>query len=101
MPEKITLPMVKKLLEEGLPWPKELPTEHSYTRLHDDHDGTMQGTLCVYFNRVGDAYISTDLPGGKPLRFRTDNGGGNSVRVRNALVLLALACKWDSEGRLI
>ena len=100
MPREISLKEIKKLLEDGLAWPQELATDCLYTRLHDDHDGTGQGTLSVQFNGVGDAYVVTDLPHGEPLRFRTSGGGGNSVRVRNALMLLALACKWDSEGRV-
>ena len=84
---------------ENLPWPLELDTDVVYERLHDDDDGAREGRLLVQFNSVGDAYISTDKHRGSPLRFRTELGGGNSPRVRNALVLLALAIQMDSRKR--
>ena len=37
MPKKDVL---RKLLEDGFEWPRELGTGRGYQRLHDDHDGT-------------------------------------------------------------
>jgi len=87
-----------KILED-LPWPQELSTGTSYRRLHDDHDGTREGELIVGFSPDGDAWVYTDKHQGPSLRFRMPMGGGRSPRVRNALVLLALAIKLDSEER--
>lgn len=86
----------KKLLEASF-WPDALRAETGYRRLHDDHDGTYQGWLGVYFDRMGDAYLSID--GSPALRFRTWGGGGMSERTRNALVLLAEAIRMDNEDR--
>jgi hypothetical protein len=89
--------VVLKLLE-NLPWTgviAELEThpEKSYTRLHDDHDGTGEGILRVTLLKNGDAVVQTD----DCLRFRSIIGGTHSPRIRNALVILALAIKLDTE----
>jgi hypothetical protein len=90
--------VLHKILE-GFPWPSELRTMTPYRRLHDDHDGTREGELIVQFTPDGDAWVYIDKLQGASLRFRFSSGGGNSPRVRNALVLLALAIKLDSEDR--
>ena len=51
----------------------------------------------VQINQVRDIYIATDRKPGQFSRFRTSGGGGHSLRVRNALMLLALAIKLDNE----
>jgi hypothetical protein len=87
---------IKKLLEVPF-WPSSLTPNKPYTRLHDDHDGTHQGRIGVIFDQMGDAYIFSDH---QPfLRFRTWGGGGNSLRVRNALVILAEAIRLDNEDK--
>ena len=79
-------------------WIPELDVNVAYERLHDDHDGTFRGKINVAFSIDGDAWISVD--GHRSLRFRTYEGGGMSLRVRNALVVLALAIKLDNEEYL-
>ncbi|MFA6306271.1 MAG: hypothetical protein WCV70_00100 [Patescibacteria group bacterium] len=79
-------------------WMPELSSGESYERLHDDHDGTGEGVLNVTFLPDGDATISIDIR--TPLRFRNWLGGGMSLRVRNALMLLAWAIKLDNQMRL-
>ena len=99
MADKFTS-QVKKLLKTPPCWPEELTTKKSYIRLHDDHDGTKQGKLCVLFGPDGDAYVSIsgEFPS-ESLRFRAPLGGGRSPMTRNALIILALAMKWDNENR--
>lgn len=98
MPKKRSLDdIVRKLLDEGLPWPAELQANTVYERVQDDHDGTQEGKIKVGFTQDGDAWVTTDKHRGPTLRFRTLLGGGNSVRVRNALVLLALAIHLENE----
>ncbi len=86
---------VKRFLEEPS-WIPELNSGEVYTRLHDDNDGTFTGILSIQFDRNGDAYIATDVGKLKNLRFRTFGGGGKSLRVKNALMILALAIKLDN-----
>jgi hypothetical protein len=98
MPKKEPLDeIVRKLLDSGLPWPPELNADTVYEREHDDHDGTHEGKIQVGFTPDGDAWITTDKHRGPALRFRTPFGGGSSIRVRNALVLLALAIHRENE----
>lgn len=76
----------------------DLTTRQAYIRLHDDHDGTGQGSIIVSFSEDGDAWIEVDPSHDRaPLRFRSFFGGGMSLRVRNALMILALAIKLDNE----
>ena len=75
----------------------DLITEEFYRRLHDDHDGTFSGGISVSVDRNGDVWLNTD--GQRSLRFRTSIGGGQSLRVRTALTILALAIKLDNEER--
>lgn len=86
----------KRVLEYPF-WIQGLGHEQ-YSRLQDDHDGTGRGRIQVSFDQMGDAWFSTDLsPRG--LRFRTHGGGGMSLRVRAALMILAYAIKLDNEDR--
>ena len=96
----LSIKTIHKLLNEPLPLPEELDPSGIYSRLHDDHDGTMQGSIVVSFNpRVGDVWVDVRHPEHSTLRFRDWNGGGRSLRVRNALVLLALAIKLDNDEK--
>ena len=66
--------------------------------MHDDHDGTKKGAVNVTFSEDGDAWVSIlGKDNGESLRFRTFFGGGQSPRVRNALMILALAIKLDND----
>ena len=88
---------IREFLESPV-WPENLVDREFYTRLHDDHDGTREGTLHVMFGCDGDAYISIhDAPPFGALRFRTFSGGGKSLRTRAALLLLAEAIRLDNE----
>jgi len=79
-------------------WISELKTEQLYERFHDDHDGTFKGSLGVSCLPNGDIQVGVmGVPTGFALRFRNVFGGGMSERVRNALMLLALAIKLDNE----
>ncbi|HZZ99135.1 MAG TPA: hypothetical protein VFK07_00280 [Candidatus Paceibacterota bacterium] len=80
-------------------WPKGLQQGMVHTRLHDDREGEFQGELEVLVGPDGDAWIRTTHPDGEMLRFRTFSGGGQSVRVRNALLLLAKAIELDNTER--
>jgi hypothetical protein len=91
---------IEALLGESMIWPEGLEARERYERLHDDHDGTGQGKLVVVIGEDGDAWV--DVQGKRPmetLRFRTHQGGGRSVRVRNALLMLAFAIKLDNDAR--
>lgn len=85
---------IKKILEASF-WLQSLETNSSYSRLHDDHDGTYEGVVTVGFSCDGDAWISID--NSRPIRFRTAFGGGMSLRTRNALLILAEAIRLDNE----
>jgi len=102
------LPSVERLIKdahrvlENPFWIDEIEPDFSYERLHDDHDGTFEGKICVNFLSNGDAVISVVDIRHRPssyLRFRTPGGGGKSPRTRNALMLLALAIKLDNEEK--
>ena len=94
---EISIKDIKKILETPF-WPQQLTIDTQYSRLHDDHDGTGVGSVSVSFDFNGDGYICThtEIPGSS-LRFRTELGGGMSLRVRNALLVLALAIQLDTE----
>lgn len=84
-------------LIEGAYWPTSLETKTRYARRQDDTDGKTSADqyLAVAFSPDGDAWV--DLPGtAGSLRFRTWAGGGQSSRVRNALLVLAEAIKRDN-----
>lgn len=84
----------RRVLEYSF-WIDDLYTQTRYERIHDDHDGTYEGRLTVCIGRDSDVWIETDTL--SPMRFRTYHGGGKSFRVRNALMILALAIKLDNE----
>lgn len=92
---------LKKVHEffDSPPWLPTLKSEVSYERTHDDDDGSKKGRLSVMFGPDGDAYLMTDTRPGEALRFRTFFGGGRSLRVRDALMILAEAIRLDNEER--
>lgn len=76
-----------------------LKTMITYSRQHDDNDGGLPGVISVFMGADSDLHVSIDT--WKALRFRDPEwGGGRSPRVRNALMLLALAIKLDNEESL-
>lgn len=79
-------------------WIAGLLTNVSYERIQDDHDGTKEGRLILQIGADGDVWFNTDKHH-TPMRFRSFGGGGQSRRVRNALMILALAIKLDNEER--
>jgi hypothetical protein len=87
---------IHKILEEPF-WPEEIDSNEPYTRVHDDCDGDMSQTLSVTFSIDGDAWVTTEFSASR--RFRTYQGGGMSLRVRNALLILAMAIKKDNEEK--
>lgn len=93
------LKTVKEFLEDPV-WPPELEPMKAYIRVHDDHDGTRRGKVCVTLADDGDAWLEVEPNHhGGALRFRSQFGGGDSPRVRAALMLLMLAIKLDSEEK--
>lgn len=88
---------VHRVLENPF-WIPDLIAKKSYTRIHDDHDGTFEGAITVTFSEDGDAWVNVDPSYNRSaLRFRNFFGGGMSLRVRNALMILAFAIKLDNE----
>ncbi len=89
---------IDALLGEHMIWPEGLEAATQYRRTHDDHDGTCDGKISVVIGHDGDAWV--DLQGKRPcesLRYRTYQGGGRSLRVRNALLILAYAIMLDNK----
>jgi len=80
-------------------WLQSLDTRTGYTRRHDDTDGERghEQDLTVVIGPDGDAWI--EAGGGKMLRFRTYAGGGQSLRTRQALMVLAEAIRQDNAER--
>ena len=95
IPDKELVPTVRAILEQPF-WLQTLQTMHCYHRLHDDTDGKNTGAICVVIAPDGDIHAGVDTPS---LRFRTDGGGGASLRTRNALMILAEAIRLDNEDR--
>ena len=86
----------RRVLENPF-WLSSLTTTEIYQRVEDDDDGTGKGILAVQFTPDGDAIIGVGY--NKTARFRTFAGGGKSLRVRNALMILAEAIRLDNEER--
>lgn len=111
MTKKLTVyDKTKRLLEENKSevlrammehpfWPRALELQKPYTRLGDD----TSGEISVVFASDADAWVEVwsdpdpEEPGFAH-RFRCGFGGGDSLRVRNALLMLALAIKLDNEA---
>lgn len=72
-------------------WPPQLDAKRAYITTHDDNDGVPEsGFMSLIFDRCGDAHLQVV---GRSLRFRTIGGGGRFPKIRNALLLLAVAIK--------
>jgi len=85
---------IDKVLTEIF-WPPNLETK-AYITTHDDNDGEPKsGMLCVAFSCDGDAWI--EIIGQRQLRFRTMDGGGKFLKIRNALLLLADAIRQEGD----
>ena len=89
---------VKSLLEDNY-WLTTLNTRVSYFRTQDDCDGNMKEGISVAFSPDGDAWVETTQRAMGMCRFRMAVGGGQSLRVRNALLILAEAIRLDNEER--
>lgn len=98
-PTPLAVSRAMNTLIEGAYWPASLGVRESYIRRHDDTDGETgpEQDLAVTFGPDGDAWVM--LPGLRSLRFRTWAGGGQSLRVRNALLVLAEAIRRDNAER--
>lgn len=83
-------------------WPATLQLGQFYQRFEDD---SPLGSISVVFGSDGDGWISVvSEPDPKEarhsMRFRMPmSGGGQSPRVRNALLILAEAIRLDNEDR--
>jgi hypothetical protein len=90
--------MVKKVLETPF-LPDEIVAEKCYFRTHDDCDGNKHEGVSVTITPDGDAWVETRCKSFSSCRYRMPMlGGGNSPRVRNALLLLAVAIKLDNDA---
>lgn len=101
MPREVSVERLEKdarrVLDNPL-WISELEVNTTYIRTHDDTDGTDKGKIFVRFSQDWDAWFDSEPSHHHgSLRFRTVPGGGQSPRVRNALMILALAIKLDNE----
>jgi hypothetical protein len=102
-PAAVTVERALNTLLEGVyPHPEglaQIGPGVAHTRRQDDCDGEsgMEHDLSVGFSRDGDAWVI--VAGMSMLRFRTDAGGGMSLRVHNALIVLAEAIRRDNEQR--
>jgi hypothetical protein len=92
--------IVRELLD--LPfWPKGIKSGETYRVQTDDTDGKPDyGWLMIQFSGDGDAWVSASSQRGLPdeIRFRTFFGGGEHLRVLNAILVLAVAMKLDMDG---
>ncbi|MBX4189219.1 hypothetical protein KW785_01325 [Candidatus Parcubacteria bacterium] len=93
------------ILLNSLFWPKTLKAGKFYTRRSDDDDG-LGNTISVFVgdmgSRAGDVFFDSHLDEHSLSTthcFRTGFGGGSSPRVRNALMVLAIAIDLDNETR--
>ncbi len=84
-------------------WPKHLETMENYSVKRYEDDSRF-GMLTVTISEDADAWIDV-LSEADPnelhtvMRFRTFIGGGQSPRVRNALLILAEAIRLDNKDR--
>lgn len=94
-PEEVIL----AILDE-LPWPPSVEVQRHYIRHGDDNNGT----LTIVFGEDGDGWveiISDTDPNDSTFshRFRGFFGGGESLRTRTALIVLAKAIELDNKDR--
>jgi hypothetical protein len=87
---------IKKILETPY-WPPELEVDARYFRIQDDCDGDLSEGIEVSVDQMGDIFVQTNCSPIHTCRYRTWGGGGRSLRVRNALLLLAIAIKMDND----
>jgi len=92
--------VVTTLLESHF-WLKSLATNTNYVRFDDD---TYMGHISIAFSQDADGWLEVlsnkDPEDPYSHRFRMPMfGGGQSGRVRTALLILALAIKLDNEKR--
>jgi hypothetical protein len=88
---------IKQILNTPF-WPDTVVPKVGYFRTQDDCEGDRNNGLGVRFSEDGDAWVRTPNEG---CRFRTHFGGGLSLRVRNALLVLAVAIAADNADRPI
>lgn len=91
--------VIRALLEKHF-WPQSIKINEHYRRFGDDNNGSLK----VFFSNDGDGRVDVEsLKDPKePFdshRFRTGFGGGDSLMVRNALLVLALAIKAENARR--
>jgi hypothetical protein len=99
---------VIQTLLEGF-WALPTVDNGTFERLHDDHDGTYEGTIGVTRAIDGDMHVWINSRAGLVvesnklgkvnsdwLRFRSAAGGGRSLRTHNALRILAEAIRLDA-----
>jgi len=92
--EKIEKDIIK-ILETPF-WPESVDAMKSYFITHDDCDGDISEGLRVTISNDGDVWVSDTIRRSMvSCRFRTHAGGGRSLRVRNALLILAMAIKLE------
>jgi len=88
---------IHEILDECF-WPQSLDCNQVYFRTHDDCDGNLVDGLSVTITPDGDAFVKAVAERLYSCRFRMPlSGGGLSPRVRNALLILAMAIKKDNE----
>jgi hypothetical protein len=88
---------IKKFLETPF-WPASIEPGLSQFRTHDDCDGKTQEGIRVTVGVDGDMWISAHMTHRwESCRFRTHEGGGLSLRTRNALLILAMAIQLDNQ----
>ena len=86
---------IDSLLNNPLSLP-QVVERTEYRRSHDDRDGKRGQELIVCC--IGDIFVKTYTENqNSALRFRNRGGGGESLRVYNALKILAYAIKCDNE----
>lgn len=95
---EVSSKLIKEILDSSF-WLETLDTKSFYRRIHDDCDGNVTETINVCFGHDGDAHLTANIAPFKSFRFRTWCGGGSSLRVRNALLILAEAIRLDNEER--
>ena len=96
--KEVNSSLIKEILDSSF-WLETLDTKSLYSRVHDDCDGDLTETINVFFSEDGDAYLTANIDPFKSFRFRTWCGGGASLRVRNAFLILAEAIRLDNEER--
>jgi hypothetical protein len=80
-------------------WPPHINVREAYRRFEDD---SPKGVLTVAFGVDSDSWIEViskpdpDEIGSSMFRFRTHAGGGKSLKVRAALLVLAEAIRQDN-----